>query len=52
MFVTTKAPGKGTGLGLAVCQQIVKAHGGEIQVSSEVGKGTCARVFLPSGTVN
>ncbi|MGE5307070.1 MAG: sensor histidine kinase [Alphaproteobacteria bacterium] len=47
MFVTTKAPGKGTGLGLAVCQQIIKAHGGEIRVHSEVGKGTTVCVSLP-----
>ena len=47
MFVTTKAAGKGNGLGLAICQQIVKAHRGQIQVSSEVGKGTSFRVYLP-----
>jgi two-component system NtrC family sensor kinase len=47
MFVTTKAPERGTGLGLAVCQQIVKAHGGEMRVQSEVGKGTSICVSLP-----
>ena len=52
MFLTTKALGKGTGLGLAVCQQIVEAHGGHIQVNSEVGKGTNVRVFLPTGELN
>lgn len=49
LFVTTKAPGKGTGLGLAVCHQIIRAHGGRIQVNSAVGKGTKVRVFLPLG---
>ena len=48
MFVTTKAPGKGSGLGLAIAQEILKGHGGEIEMTSVVGKGTCARVFLPS----
>ena len=47
MFVTTKPAGKGTGLGLAICQQIVNAHRGQIQVSSEIGKGTSVRVYLP-----
>ena len=49
MFVTTKAPERGTGLGLTVCQQIVKAHGGDIRVCSEVGKGTTVCVSLPAG---
>lgn len=47
LFVTTKAAGKGTGLGLAVCQEIVRAHGGAIDISSRVGQGACVRIFLP-----
>lgn len=39
-FVTTKEPGKGTGLGLALALRIVHEHGGTIDVTSEVGKGT------------
>jgi signal transduction histidine kinase len=48
LFVTTKASGKGTGLGLALSQEIVKAHGGAIDIRSQVGAGTCVRIFLPS----
>jgi signal transduction histidine kinase len=48
LFVTTKPPGKGTGFGLVVCQEIVKAHGGTIDIRSRVGKGTSVRIFLPS----
>jgi two-component system, NtrC family, sensor kinase len=48
LFVTTKPSGKGTGLGLAVCQEIVKAHGGTIDIKSEVGAGTSVRIFLPA----
>lgn len=47
LFVTTKPPGKGTGLGLVVCQEIVKAHGGTIDIVSQVGQGTSVRIFLP-----
>src|SRR5262249_44385442 len=48
LFVTTKAPGKGTGLGLAVCQEIIKGHGGMIEIGSQVGEGTWVRIFLPT----
>jgi C4-dicarboxylate-specific signal transduction histidine kinase len=50
LFVTTKPSGKGTGLGLAVCQEIVKAHGGTINIKSEVGTGTSVRIYLPTET--
>ncbi len=46
-FFTTKPVGKGIGIGLATCYTIVKNHRGEIQVTSEVGRGSAFRVFLP-----
>jgi C4-dicarboxylate-specific signal transduction histidine kinase len=48
LFVTTKPSGKGTGLGLAVCQEIVKAHGGTIDIKSELGAGASVEIFLPA----
>jgi len=38
---------KGVGLGLSIAQQIVSAHGGEITVTSELGKGSCFMVKIP-----
>jgi two-component system NtrC family sensor kinase len=46
-FYTTKAPGRGTGLGLSVCYGIVAEHRGRIEVESQQGRGSVFRVFLP-----
>jgi signal transduction histidine kinase len=46
-FFTTKEIGKGSGLGLFLSREIVKAHGGRLSIHSEVGKGTKVLIALP-----
>jgi two-component system NtrC family sensor kinase len=46
-FFTTREVGAGTGLGLTVCRDIVRAHGGRIEVESRIGTGTTFTIHLP-----
>ena len=50
-FFTTKPEGEGTGLGLSISFSIIKEHGGEILVNSEIGVGTCFTLRLPENSV-
>ncbi len=46
-FFTTKGLGSGTGLGLSISYGVIQKHGGDIQVTSEPGKGTEFKIILP-----
>jgi len=46
-FFATKPRGEGTGLGLVISYEIVRKHGGDIAVESELGRGTTVRIRLP-----
>lgn len=49
-FFTTRAPGRGMGLGLSICHSTVTAYGGRIEVESNVGEGSAFTVVLPAET--
>ena len=51
-FFTTKPVGKGTGLGLYLCHQIISSLKGQITVDSKVGVGTTFRIYLPIQMAN
>ncbi|MCX5910733.1 MAG: ATP-binding protein [Deltaproteobacteria bacterium] len=46
-FFTTKEPGEGAGLGLAICEEIIRSHHGRMEIESKEGKGSAIRVQLP-----
>jgi signal transduction histidine kinase/ligand-binding sensor domain-containing protein len=47
-FFTTKEAGEGTGLGLSICHATIEAMNGEIQVESELERGSTFRILLPA----
>ena len=49
-YFTTKPTG--TGIGLAVAHNIIKAHGGRVHVESDPGRGTRFFIFLPNGRLS
>ncbi len=51
-FYTTKSPGKGTGLGLAVCYRFIEYHQGLIHIDSAPGRGTVVTVSFPGPDQN
>ena len=46
-FFTTKPTGQGTGLGLSLSYDIIKAHGGEITVETKENEGSAFNIYLP-----
>ena len=47
-FFTTKPPGEGSGLGLAIVYGVLRSFGGELEISSEAGRGTTVTMWLPA----
>lgn len=47
-FFTTKGSGKGTGLGLPMVFSVARAHGGEVRIWTEVGRGTRVQLYIPA----
>ncbi len=47
-FFTTKPTGQGTGLGLSLSYDIIKAHGGELKVETKEGEGAEFKILLPT----
>lgn len=47
-FFTTREPGHGAGLGLTVARDVIQAHGGRVEVASELGVGTTVTMILPA----
>jgi signal transduction histidine kinase len=52
LFYTTKAPGKGTGLGLGIVHQVAQRHAGRVELRSKLGEGFCATIYLPVGPID
>ena len=51
-FFTTKATGEGTGLGLALTQNIIISHGGAMKLQSQPQRGSCFEIFLPEASAD
>jgi len=49
-FFTTQGPGNGSGMGLSVCHEIARSHGGKIDVTSKPEQGTRVEITLPAAT--
>ncbi len=49
-FYTTKEPGRGMGLGLFLVRLVADRNGGRLEIESEPGKGTVARLVLPAAS--